>query len=220
MSFLKNTGLTIVLLILFTLTIGGHFLAGHKAYNEDREMENQPPVSRSEYVHSGHFISSVAENMESEFLQMAFFAYLTMCLYQKGSAESKKLPKEMTAEDLKKEMEEKSYSARKAKAHPILWRVYENSLSLALLLLFIISFFIHGHGSRLLINEEHARAGKPLIDYWSVFSEGEYWFESFQNWQSEFFSVAAMVLLTIFLRQKGSSQSKKMNDSNWKTGSD
>jgi hypothetical protein len=81
-------------------------------------------------------------------------------------------------------------------------------------------FLLHAEGSYKLINEEHASEGKAAISFSEVFSEDEFWFESFQNWQSEFFSVASLGLLSIFLRQKGSPQSKKMRDANWKTGSE
>ena len=99
-KILKNNGLTIVLLVLFMLTIIGHFYKGYSVYNDERQELHLNPVTKMEYLHSGHLLSSISENMESEFLQMALFVYLTRCFYQKGSAESKKLPEEKTPEDI------------------------------------------------------------------------------------------------------------------------
>ena len=218
---MRKFGLTLALLFLFVISISGQFLFGFDSYNEERKQENLQPIqSRVEYLSSGHFVSSVAENMESEFLQMGLFVILTVYLYQKGSSESKKLPEEKTAEDLDKDKIEKEFNSKKRKAHPVLWPIYEYSLTLALLILFILFFFLHGYGSALHINEQKLAHGEPAIPFWNVFSESEFWFESFQNWQSEFFSIISLSLLSIFLRQHDSAQSKKMSDPNWKTGSD
>ncbi|MCC2680080.1 MAG: hypothetical protein K0R29_2656 [Pseudobdellovibrio sp.] len=218
---MKKIGMTVVLLALFILSVIGQIHSGLKAYNDDRKHEGLAPLqSYSEYIKSGHFISSVAENMESEFLQMGLFVILSAYLYQRGSSESKKLPEDMTNEDREKEMLEEEYCRKQRKLRPVGFRFYEYSLTLALTGLFLFFFLVHAEGSYRLINEEHASEGKAEISFMEVFKEDEFWFESFQNWQSEFFSVASLGLLSIFLRQKGSPQSKKMRDSNWKTGSD
>jgi hypothetical protein len=218
---MKKFGLTLVLAILFLISVSGQIYAGLRSYNEERIEEKLPAIETySDYLKSGHFVSSLCENMESEFLQMSLLVLLTAYLYQKGSSESNKLPEEKTAEDLQEEAEEKAYCEFKRKNSPVLWTLYEYSLTSALAVLFIIFFLLHAYGSRILINEKNQRFGKPLISYSEVFAEDEFWFESFQNWQSEFFSVASLGLLSIALRQKGSCQSKKMKDSNWKTGSD
>jgi ABC-type multidrug transport system permease subunit len=218
---MKKFGLTLTLLVLFLISVTGQICSGIKTYNEDRIQENLPAIeSYSEYLKSGHFISSLCENMESEFLQMSLLVLLTAFLYQKGSSESNKLPEEKTADDLRKEAIEEEYIKERKKSSPVLWTLYEYSLTSALALLFVMFFFLHAYGSRILINEENQRYGRPQISYSEVFSEDEFWFESFQNWQSEFFSVAALGILSIYLRQKGSCQSKKMNDPVWKTGSE
>ena len=216
---MKKYSLTLVLLILFIGSIYGQFQTGFNSYNEDRNEKHLPPIeSYSEYFHSGHFISSVAENMESEFLQMGLFVALTVFLYQVGSSESKKRPEEKSQREILEDAREREYTEQKRQAYPILWRLYENSLTLALLLLFAIFFLLHAYGSVLLINEQKILLREPPMTYWEVFSESEFWFESFQNWQSEFFSIIVLGLLSICLRQYNSAQSKKMNDSMWKTG--
>lgn len=218
---MKKFGMTAVLIALFILCVVGQIHSGFKAYNDDRSQEGLAPLQTyNEYLKSGHFISSVAENMESEFLQMGLFVILSAYLYQRGSSESKKLPEDMTHEDREKEMLEEEYCRKERKVRPVLFRLYEYSLTMTLTFLFLLFFYIHAEGSHKLINEEHATEGKPQISFVEVFSEDEFWFESFQNWQSEFFSVASLGVLSIFLRQKGSPQSKKMRDPNWKTGSE
>lgn len=216
---LRNFGLSLVLLGLFLFSATGQLLSGHEAYNEERRQDGQPEIaSVAEYAGSGHFISSVSENMESEFLQMALFVFLTISLFQKGSSESRKPPEEMTREEREAEAREQAYSKKKRAERPLLWRIYENSLTIALTLLFLTFFGLHSYGSWLLINEEHARQGEELISFLATFKEPEFWFESFQNWQSEFFSIAILGLLSIWLRQKDSPQSKKLLDPTWKTG--
>ena len=216
---MKKIGLTVVLLLFFIGTVSGQLYSGFHTYNEDRKEKKLPTVkSYKTYMQSGHFISSISENMESEFLQMSLFVLLTVFLYQVGSSESKKLPGERTQNEIIEDIKENEYSKKKAKEYPFVWRLYENSLTLALFSIFIFFFFFHAYGSLMLINEQKNIFGEPLITYWEVFSESKFWFESFQNWQSEFFSIAVLGLLSIFLRQKGSSQSKKMSDPLWKTG--
>lgn len=216
----KDFNLTFALFLLFTVSIIGHYYFGYNTYNSE-QLEKGLPVLSSwvEYSNTGHFISSISENMESEFLQMALFVFLTMCLYQRGSSESKKPEDEKTALDIKRDEQERAHCEKKRRQSPVLWRLYENSLTIALMTLFTISFFLHAWGSMKLINKENLEYHKPMISFLETFNEPEFWFESFQNWQSEFFSVGILIIFSIFLRQKDSSQSKKMSASNWETGS-
>jgi hypothetical protein len=217
----RNFGLTLVLLALFAFSIGAQLYYGYQSQNEERVHQGLAPFgSLVDYSRSGHFISSVAENMESEFLQMGLFVFLTMCLFQKGSAESQKPEEERTAEDERKEAADEKLSQEKRKLHPIAWRLYESSLTTALLFIFVLFFALHAFGSWEMLNEEKIAQGESAIRFLEVLSEPEFWFESFQNWQSEFFSIAAMGILSIFLRQKGSPQSKHLTDANWKTGNE
>lgn len=218
---MKKISLTLVLSCLFVISILGQFIFGFNAYNEERRENGAPQIaSHVDYLKTGHFISSVAENMESEFLQMGLFVFLTIFLYQIGSSESKKLHFQQTKEDLEKEQHEKVYCQTKRKQHGWIWYLYENSLTLALIFIFAAFFLLHAYGSFLLLNEQKAMHHQQLIEFSQIFSESEFWFESFQNWQSEFFSIATLGLLSIFLRQYKSAQSKKMFDPRWKTGAD
>lgn len=218
-EYLKQSSLTIGLLILFLISICGHTLTGFDSYNQERaEHHLQPLEAVSDYIMTGHFISSVFENMESEFLQMAFFVYLTVFLYQIGSSESNPLPWQKSSKQISDDKAEFQYSLDRRRQFPALWRLYEHSLGTALFLLFIISFLLHGYGSWLMTNDQRSWLGKPPIHISEIILESDFWFESFQNWQSEFFSIAVIVVLSIFLRQKGSSQSKRMNAKSLSTG--
>lgn len=96
--------------------------------------------------------------------------------------------------------------------------IYKNSLTIALLLLFVLSFALHWYGSWLDFNEKQVLEHKPQVEFCSFLSNKKFWFESFQNWQSEFLSIFAIIFLSIYLRQIGSSQSKAVNASNTETG--
>jgi hypothetical protein len=165
---------------------------------------------------SGHFLQATFENWESEFLQMALFVVLTISLRQKGSSESKSC-------DGPEEVDREPSAKRKGAPWPVkkgglVLLLYKNSLSSALFFLFIISFIVHLCGSLKHENEELALKGLPAEKMSHYILDSRFWFESFQNWQSEFLSVFAIVVLSIFLRQKGSPQSKPVDAPDSETG--
>jgi hypothetical protein len=210
-QFFRKNGLSVTLLSLFVIFWIGQFCFGFHAYNDELQSHRWPAVSESEYLSSGHFWESTFENWESEFLQMALYVILTTFLYQKGSSESNPLPEEK--ED--KKVYRKKYFAKR------FWlrKIYENSLSLALGVLFLISFF--GHLESGLRHENLNRAMAPValppLEMKDFLGDPEFWFQSMQNWQSEFLSVGVIVILSIFLRQKDSSQSKEVDAPHFKT---
>lgn len=218
-SFFKNNGLTIAMMTFFLLTLIGQFLTGFNEFNEDNKSHGKPEIEHAEYITEGHFIEATFENWESEFLQMAMFIILTTFLYQKGSAESKN-------SDILERVDlipEQSRTDKNA-PYPVrrggwLLKIYQNSLSLAFLTLFLISFFLHAYGGAQVYNDEQAEHGAPervsTIEY---IATTRFWFESFQNWQSEFLSIAAMVYFTVYLRQKGSPESKPVDAPHDETG--
>lgn len=174
----------------------------------------------SQYAVSGHFISATFENWESEFLQMALYVILTISLRQKGSSESKKLKGEEGSKD---EDVDREPQATPGAPWPVrkggFWLLlYKNSLSFTFCLLFAFSFFLHFWGSLKDHNEELALKGMPMESMTAYLSSSHFWFESFQNWQSEFLAVASIVLLSIWLRQKGSPESKPVDAPYSETG--
>jgi hypothetical protein len=206
----RNNGLSIVLLALFLFTMVGQTLTGFRQYNEGQRDHGQPTAGMAEYLKSGHFWEATAENWESEFLQMAMFVVLTACLYQKGSAESKD-----PDDDEPDPVDEDPNRRRNDPTAP--WpvrrggwvlRLYSNSLSIVFALLFLMSFTVHGVKGAQEYSDDRREHGKPPATVTQYMTSSRFWFESFQNWQSEFLSLWAMVVFTIHLRQKGSPESK------------
>jgi hypothetical protein len=206
MKFLRNNGLSLVLAALFFLFWAGQAFMGFKVHNADALQHHRPPATFSEYLASGHFWQATGENWESEFLQMGAYVIFTTFLFQRGSAES------LDPDDEASRKAENAKAARKAS-----W-LYRNSLSLAFLALFLASFALHTAGGLKEWNAEraeHGEAAETLTGFWS---DPEFWFQSFQNWQSEFLAVLSIVFLSIFLRQHGSPESKRVDEPNSKTG--
>jgi hypothetical protein len=215
-SFFRNNGLSLVFFLLFVVTMVGQAITGKEEHNQEVMDSGGVPITMSAYLTSGHFIQSTFENWESEFLQMALFLILTMFLYQKGSAESKDPDKE---EEVDRDPDPKRKGApRPVKKGGIALAIYSHSLCYSLTLLFLISFGLHWYGSLKNYNQEQLLKGQSATRAIEYLSNTRFWFESFQNWESEFLSIFAIVVLSIFLREKGSPQSKPVDAPNAQTG--
>lgn len=206
--FWHNNSLSIVLTALFLLFWLAQALSGWATYNEEQGQLKQQAVAFLPYLTSAHFWSTTAENWESEFLQMGAYVVLTIHLRQRGSAESKPYPEEETPEE--RAQDEQDATVRG------FWK--RNGLSVALFGLFLGAFALHMNGSWKDYNHEQLARGQEALSLGAFLRGPEFWFESFQNWQSEFLAVVAIVVLTISLRQVGSSQSKGLTVPNEKTG--
>ena len=214
-SFLYNNSLSIIFLLLAVITIVAQVLTGLHQYNDFLNEQHKTPVSILQYFKSGHFIEATFENWESEFLQMALFVWLTVFLRQKGSSESKPISGKKEVERQPKIHPDTPWPVRKG---GIILSVYKHSLSLSLLLLFIASFLLHLYGSNKDFNEQQILKGKSTETMITYLSNSRLWFESFQNWQSEFLSVFAIIFLSIYLREIGSPQSKPVDAPHSETG--
>lgn len=204
--FFRNNGLTIVMFSLFLVALVGQFFTGYNEYNNERNDHQQPSVSYETYLGSGHFIEAVFENWESEFLQMGTYVLLTVFLFQKGSPESKDPDKKQSNQG------KPSYDSLDApwpvRRGGLLLKIYENSLTLALFSLFFLSLLLHAAGGSRDYCENQMTHGGECVSLLGYLGTSRFWFESFQNFQSEFLSIAMLVVLAIFLRQKGSPESK------------
>lgn len=207
-SFLYCNSLSIVLITLMIIFLAGQFFMGWKTENKELIENGQPVLKIGEYIHSGHFIQATFENWESEFLQMMLYVLLTISLRQKGSSESKSMTEE---EDVDKEPVPHPKAPWPVKKGGIWLKLYKHSLSLAFAILFLASFILHFYGSLRDFNDEQMMKDKPAVTAVQYISESRFWFESFQNWQSEFLAVASLVLLSIWLREKGSPESKPVD---------
>jgi hypothetical protein len=215
-TFLGRNGLTLVFLLLMLLSVVGHALTGMRVNNEERAQHGQRPETLAEYVRDDHFVSTLFENWESEFLQMGLFVLLTAYLRQRGAAESRPLD---PAEESASKPVPRSEQPLPVRKGGLARRVYEHSLSGALLLLFLASFAVHLHSSWKHHLQEQVQHGEPgAATVWEHLASAQFWFESLQNWQSEFLAVVALVVLSIFLREKDSTESKDVEAPHSQTG--
>ena len=214
---LRNNGLTIVLMLLFAATIIGQWVMGWYVENEELSRHGESAITLGQYATDPNFISTVFENWESEFLQMSAYVVLTAILIQKGSAESKDPNEPPRDSDLDKQANRKD-APRILRAGAAARWLYAHSLGLTLFLLFIASFVIHWLGSARAAAEEALRHGEEALPAIAYLGDPQLWFESFQNWQSEFLSTAVLVVLSIFLRQAESPESKPVAAPHSQTG--
>jgi hypothetical protein len=214
-SFLYRNSLSLVIITLMLICWSGQAYTGWKEHNKELLENGARELNMGTYLTSGHFLQATFENWESEFLQMALYVILTVSLRQIGSSESKPLEGE---EEVDREPKPHKNAPWPVKKGGFILKVYENSLSLALILLFLVSFGLHAYGSWQNNNVEQELKGKPKEEFFAYLTETRFWFESLQNWQSEFVAVAAIVLLSIYLRQKGSPESKPVDAPHFETG--
>ena len=207
-QFLRDNGLSVALFGLFAVAIVGQALTGSRAYLGELQAHSLPEIGFFAYLSSGHFISAVFENWESEFLQMAVYVLLTVFLVQKGSSESKKPDEDNPEEEsphLRRDDPDAPWPVHRG---GLILKLYSHSLSIVLISLFLASFWLHLAGSTRRMNEEAAWHGQPSTTMTETLLDPEFWYESFQNWQSEFLSIAVLIVLGIYLRERGSPESK------------
>ena len=212
-GFLRNHGLSVVMLgVLFLTFLVGQIVTGMHENNEERSKRGDAELDLVQYLRSPHFLEATAENWESEFLQMFVYVFATAFLYQKGSAESKDPRKPHRHKAERAVTPDSPWPARRGG-----WvlRVYEHSLSLAFFLLFAVAMSLHAKGGLRLYNEERLGEGEPPVAMMEYLSSSRFWFESFQNWQSEFLAIGSMVVLSIWLRETNSPESKEVQTPYW-----
>jgi Domain of unknown function (DUF6766) len=196
------------------LFIAGQALTGWKADLADRREHGEPGVSFVGYLTSGHFVEATFENWESEFLQMGAYVVLTALLVQKGSSESR-------PSNARRGREATDRRRGRGPADRGRWRLalYEHSLGITFGVLFAASFALHALGGAKEFSAEQVAHGGDPVGVLTFITTSEFWFQSFQNWQSEFFAVGTLVVLTIFLRERGSPESKPVSAPSDRTGS-
>ena len=214
-SFISKNSLSIAFLLLAFLSLAGQAFMGLQQYNDFLADHNHQIVTLFQYFSTGHFIQATFENWESEFFQMGLFIWFTAFLKQKGSSESKKIGIKEKVDREPKNHKNAPWAVQKG---GFILSVYKHSLTLSLLLLFLVSFVLHWYGSNKDFNQIKMMEGKSTESMFAYLSNSRLWFESFQNWQSEFLSVFAIIFLSIYLREFGSPQSKPVDAPNSETG--
>jgi hypothetical protein len=217
-NVLRENGLLLACLGLFAVFFIGMIVAGAAAYNdEQREHGSAEEISTWQYLGTGDFVEATFENWESEFLQMGMYVVLTAFLYQKGSSESKPIGERAPQDADPHEVVPDARAPSPVKRGGWVLVLYEHSLAIAFFVLFFASFLLHALGGQRAFNDEQVEHGQAAVSLWRFLTTSEFWFQSMQNWQSEFIAVAAIVGLSIFLRQRGSAESKPVADPNRKT---
>ena len=210
-AWIRDRSLTLVMLGLFAFFLVGQVLTGWYEFNDTQLEHGAAALPLAAYLTVGHPWEALFENWESEFLQMAAFVTFTTFLYQKGSPESRR-PGATELVDL----DPRSFADQEDVPWPVkrggwVLKVYEHSLGLALFLLFLASWIGHAIGGWKDYGSDQALHGQTatrLVDY---VTSSRFWFESFQNWQSEFLAVGSIVLFSVWLRQRGSPESKPVD---------
>jgi hypothetical protein len=209
----RDNGLLTACLALFAVFFGGMIVSGAATYNqEQREHGSTEHISVWQYLTTGDFVEATFENWESEFLQMGMYVVLTAFLYQKGSSESKPIDQPAPQDADPRDAPLKPNTPWPVKKGGWVLALYEHSLAIAFFALFFASWALHAVGGVTAFNEEQLQHGQGAISVWRYVTTSQFWFESMQNWQSEFIAVAAIVGLSIFLRQRGSAESKPVAD--------
>jgi hypothetical protein len=209
-SFAKENGLSLFFAAIFLATLVGQSFAGQHNYNSQQTAHGQQALSWLHYLVTPDFGGAVMENWQSEFLQFSLFIAATIWLLQKGSNESKKL------EDTGLESNERQKigphtptgGPRWAKADDIRTRVYENSLLIVMTLIFFATWFGQSLNNWRVFNQEQTAHEATPVSWGRYLLDPDFWEKTLQNWQSEFLAVGTLVVFTIYLRQRGSAESK------------
>jgi hypothetical protein len=196
----------------------GQSVAGYKANNSDNAQHHQPPEAYARYLTSGAFVEATFENWESEFLQMAMYVVLTAFLFQRGSSESKPVDQPAPQDEDPREAADRPNAPWPVRRGGWILTAYEHSLSGLFFILFFASLAVHAiGGAKAYSAEELAHGGQP-VSILQYLGTSQFWFESFQNWQSEFLAVAVIVGASVYLRQRGSPESKPVAEPHHETG--
>ena len=198
----------------------GQSLAGLRVYNEEQLAHGGEAISWTRYLVSSHFGGDVMENWQSEFLQFTTFILATVWLVQRGSNESKRL------EDVGLESDERQQVGRFSHPRSPRWarvsnwrrRVYENSLLIVMLAMFLASWLAQSLANWTQFNNDQTEHGEPVVTWLSYVATSDFWNRTLQNWQSEFLAVGTMAVFTIYLRQRGSPESKPVGSAHETTG--
>ncbi|MGW6504878.1 DUF6766 family protein [Nonomuraea angiospora] len=220
MRWLKENSLALAFLILFVLAIAGQAVAGMLDYNDQELAQGGEPVSILQYVTSSTFAVDVAENWQSEYLQFFLFIVFTVWLVQKGSPESKKVDQAGPESDEEQQAGRYAHDGSPAWARTEglrLW-LFGNSLALVMGAIFVLSWLAQSVAGLAAYNSERLADLRDPVGWGAYVTSPEFWNRSLQNWQSELLAVLSMVVLAIYLRQRGSPESKPVGTSHAATG--
>ena len=208
--WLFENSLSLFFFVLLLVSLVGQSFAGQHVYNRDQLEHGGEAVSWLSYVLSSNFGAAVMENWQSEFLQFTTFIAATIWLIQRGSNESKQVEEAGLESDQKQLVfgYAKESSPRLAKVRGLAHHIYANSLLIVMTAVFFASWFAQSLTTWRVYNAEQIDHDQPPVHYSEYLVNADFWEKSLQNWQSEFLAVGTMAVFTIYLRQRGSPESK------------
>jgi hypothetical protein len=201
---LKNNGLSIVFISLFIVSLIAHSITGFDAFNQQKRSHSQAAIHYIQYLKTGNFLDSLFVNWQAAILQLGCLILFSEFLYQKGASHSRN-------------PEKKRYKHRIISHKLTLW-FHDNSLSIVFLIVFIISFTAHLIFGTRAFNENGSLTYQAPISIMEYLTTADFWFKATQTWQAEFFGIGLFIILSIFLRQSGSAESKPAESKNEDTG--
>ncbi|WP_458114217.1 hypothetical protein M1D88_09185 [Arthrobacter sp. R1-13] len=207
---IRNNGLSLFFGVIFLLALLGQGLSGHLLFNEEQISAGLEEISLAQYLTSSSFAVDVSENWQSEYLQFLLYIMATIWLVQKGSPESKELDQTGPESDEDQLVGEHSNEKSPAWARINGWRqvLFANSLGLTMGVIFVLSWLVQSLTGNSAYNEEQLANFQDPVPWSEYIASPEFWNRTLQNWQSEFLAVGSMVVLSIYLRQRGSPESK------------
>jgi len=218
--FAKENGLTLAFALLLVVGLVGQALSGVAEYNSQAVADGVDEISLLSYLGTSDFGVDVAENWQSEYLQFLLFVFLTVWLVQRGSPESKELDRVGRESDEDQQVGEYAEPDSPKWARASGWRlaIYSRSLGLVMGALFLGSWLAQSIAGQSAYNEQQLRQLEEPVSWAGYLASADFWNRTTQNWQSEFLAVASMAVLAIYLRQRGSPESKPVGASHDATG--
>ncbi|MFE9928481.1 DUF6766 family protein [Streptomyces sp. NPDC005533] len=219
-GFWRDNSLTLAFGGAFLLVLAGQAIAGHAGFNEDLAVDGLQQLTLGEYLMSSDFAVDVSENWQSEFLQFFLYIFGTVWLLQRGSPESKELHKAGPESDREQRLGDHAGADSPRWAGTKDWRqkLYSRSLGTVMALLFLLSWLAQSIAGTAAHNEQRLRQLQPPVSWGAYLGSADFWNRSLQNWQSELLAVAAMAILSVYLRQRGSPESKPVGAPHTSTG--
>jgi hypothetical protein len=218
--FLRENGLSLVFLAFFVLAVAGQAIAGWDEFNNDATAHSEATISLGRYLTSSSFGNALLENWQSEYLQFTLYILLTVWFVQRGSPESKKPGEEgrESDEDQRVGAHARDDSPRWARAGGLRTRLYSNSLLIVMGTIWVLSWFGQSVTGWSDYNSDQITHHQPTVNWLAYLGSADFWQATLQNWQSEFLAVGSMAALSIYLRQRGSPESKPVGAPHDATG--
>jgi hypothetical protein len=221
-GFLRDNSLSLAFGAIFLATLAAQAIVGHSDFNADQLAHNGDPISLWRFVRSSEFAVDVLENWQSEYLQFSLFILGTVWLIQRGSPESKHPDSAGLQSDAEQKLGDHADpdSPRWARVGGWRTRLFSNSLLVVMGAIWVASWLGQSITGRIAYNAERFDHQQSAVSWGEYLTRPDFWNRTLQNWQSEFLAVGSMAVLSIYLRQRGSPESKPVGSPHATTGTE